>query len=305
MKIAIIGATGCVGSSAAFHIAMSGIVDEMLLIGGSRRNVLEHHAIDLGTAAAEHSVVVTAGEYTDLVGADIVINAAGSHQPLNQKREDILTAQTDVVKSVVPNIKKYCPEAIIISAINPIDPMIFASYLAGGFHRSKLIGYSINDTTRFRLAIAKTFGVSLNQVEAAVIGEHGPTQVPLFSSAKIDGKPIQVGQETRNEIKAETPKALSRFESLKANRTAGWTCAVGLLKIVRAIIEDNRTVIPSSVLLDGEYGVKDLSMAVPVILGKSGVEEILEYHLSVEEMEAKNITVQAIQKDTAFVKTLF
>lgn len=304
MKIAIIGATGCVGSSAAFYLSMSGLVDDLLLIGGSRQNVLAHHAIDLETAAAELEVKVTAGQFEDLAGSDIIINAAGPHQPLSQDRGDIIKTQTAFVREIAQNISQYAPDAVTITAINPIDSIIYATYLYGQFDRSRVLGYSINDTMRFQIAVAKELNVPLTQVEGVVMGEHGPTQVPLFSSVRVDGKKVTFTDEMKKRVSEDTWKTIRQFEKLKAGRTAGWTCAVGLAKIVKAIIDDDGTVIPCSVVLDGEYGQTGMSMAVPVVLGKTGAKEILEYPLEPDEREGLETTIQTIRKDIQLVSDL-
>jgi malate dehydrogenase len=143
--------------------------------------------------------------------------------------------------------------------------------------------------------LAKAYNVKVSQVDGFVIGEHGSTQVYLFSTAKIDGKKINVTEEIKAKIRSEIPNILKRLEELQSGRTAGWTCAIGLEKIVRAIVEDSNEVIPCSVMLDGEYGVKGISMSVPVKLGKNGVLDILEYDLAPDEVEGVKKTVATLK----------
>ena len=161
MKISVLGATGSVGAPAAFHIAVSGLADEMLLIGGSRKNVLEHHAIDLSTAVATQDVTIRFGDYEDLTGTDIVVNVAGAHKPLSLDRNQILTEQSKFIADIARKIKKYCPDAVVISAVNPIDALNYAVYLAGEFDRTQLLGYSINDSYRFRESLAAELNVKV------------------------------------------------------------------------------------------------------------------------------------------------
>jgi malate/lactate dehydrogenase len=143
--------------------------------------------------------------------------------------------------------------------------------------------------------LAKAYGAKVSQVDGTVIGEHGSTQVLLFSTAKINGESVSVSEDVKQDIRSEVPNILKRYEAFKAGRTAGWTCAVGLEIICRAIMEDSGAVIPCSTMLDGEYGLKNLSMSVPVRLGKAGVTEILEYELAEDEKKGLEKTVETLR----------
>jgi malate/lactate dehydrogenase len=295
MKIAIIGAAGSVGSPAAFYLATQGLADEILMIGGKKQNVLQQHAMDLSTAVSAKDMVIRAGDYRDMEGTDIVINAAGAPQGLIKDRMEMLPKNIELIKYFSEQIKKYCPRAFVITATNPVDPLNYAMYRTGDFDRKQLIGYSINDSFRFREMLAKAYGAKVSQVDGTVIGEHGSTQVLLFSTAKINGESVSVSEDVKQDIRSEVPNILKRYEAFKAGRTAGWTCAVGLEIICRAIMEDSGAVIPCSTMLDGEYGLKNLSMSVPVRLGKAGVTEILEYELAEDEKKGLEKTVETLR----------
>ena len=295
MKIAVIGAAGSVGAPAVFYLAANRLADEFLMIGGKRQNVLEQHAIDISTAVSSRDIIIRAGDYNDLGGTDIVINAAGAPQGLIADRMEMLPKNIELVRHISGKIKQYCPDAFIITATNPVDPLNYTTYLAGGFDRNKLIGYSINDSFRFREFLARTYNVKVSQVGGTVIGEHGSTQVLLFSTASINGEKIIVSEEIKTKIRSEIPNILKRLEELQSGRTAGWTCAIGLEKIVRAVVENTGEIIPCSVMLDGEYGVSGISMSVPVKLGKDGVSEILEYELAPDELEGLKKTVTTLK----------
>lgn len=295
MKIAVIGAGGSVGAPAVFYLATRGLADEFLMIGGKRQNVLIQHAMDISTAVSSRDIIIRAGDYSDMAGSDIVINAAGAPQGLIADRMEMLPKNIELIKHISNNIKQYCPDAFIITATNPVDPLNYATYLAGGFDSQKLIGYSINDSFRFREMLAKAYNVKVSQVDGTVIGEHGSTQVYLFSTASIDGEKITVSEEVKTTIRSEIPNILKTYEELKSGRTAGWTCAIGLEKIVRAIVENTGEVIPCSVMLDGEYGVNGISMSVPVKLGKDGISDILEYDLAPDEQEGLKKTVDTLK----------
>lgn len=302
MKITVIGAAGSVGAPAVFYLAANRLADEFLMVGGQRKNILEQHAIDIRTAVSSRDVLIRTGDYSDMSGSDIVINTAGVPQGLIADRMEMLPKNIDLIKNISEKISKYCPDAFIITATNPVDPLNYATFLTGGFDRKKVIGYSINDSFRFREFLAKAYNVKVSQVDGIVIGEHGSTQVYLFSTAKIDGKKINVSEEIKAKIKAEIPNILKRLEELQSGRTAGWTCAIGLEKIVRAIVEDSKEVIPCSVMLDGEYGVSGISMSVPVKLGKNGVLDIIEYDLALDEVEGVKKTFATLKAAARIVE---
>jgi malate dehydrogenase len=239
-------------------------------------------------------VKVTAGAYEDLAGSDVVINAAGVPQGLIADRMEMLPKNIPLVRDMALAVKRYCPDAFVITATNPIDPLNYCTWRVGGFDRRQVIGYSRNDSTRFREIIARTKGVKTSQVRATVIGEHGSTQVPLFSSARIDSDPVLFTEEEKQAIRVEIPTILRRYEELQSGRTAGWTSALGLAALTRAVLQDTGEVFPCSVVLDGEYRQKRLGMSVPVRLGKGGVQEILEWDLAPDEHEGLARTAAAM-----------
>jgi malate dehydrogenase len=282
LKLAVIGAGGSVGGPAAFYAGAQRLADEMVLLD-VRQNVAEQHAIDLGTAVSALGVSVKAGTYEDIAGSDVVINAAGVPQGLIADRMEMLTKNLPLVSDIARQIKRYCPDAFVITATNPIDPLNYATWRVGGFDRHKVVGYSVNDSTRFREMVARKKGVEVSRVQATVMGEHGSSQVYLFSSVRIDGKPVSFTEDEKATIRAEIPGILKRLEELQAGRTAGWTSAIGLAAVTRAVLQDTGEVMPCSVVLDGEYGRRDLSISVPVRLGMEGVREIQEWELTPDE----------------------
>ena len=301
MKITVIGAGGSVGSPAAFYLAAQKLADEFVLID-YKENLAQQHAMDMRTVMATKDVLVRAGSYEDLSGTDIVINSAGVPQGLIKDRMELLPKNAVLIKDIAEKIKKYSPEAIIMTATNPADPMNYAMYLAGGFDRKKVIGYSINDTFRFREFLANAYNVSVKQVDGYCIGEHGTSQVLMFSTVKIDGKPVEVSEDIKKSIYAEVPQILKRFEELQAGRTAGWSCAIGFEKMVRAIVENTGALMPCSVVVDGEYGQKGFSMSVPVMLGREGVMGIKEFDLAPDEQEKFKISTGILSKAAKLVE---
>lgn len=293
MKVTVIGAAGSVGSPAAFYMGALRLADEIVLID-MRWNVVQQHALDMSTAFSALDVAVRAGSYDDLDGSDLVINTAGAHQGVIADRMEMLSKNVPIVSDIAREVRRHCPEAVVITATNPVDPLNYAIWRVGAFDRRRTIGYSLNDSFRFRELVARAKGVKVRQVDATVIGEHGSTQVPLFSSVSVDGRPVSFAPEERDAIRAEIPTILKRYEELQSGRTAGWTCAIGMAAIVRAMVEDSGGVFPCSVVLDGEYGLRGLSMSVPVRLGREGVTEILEWELAPDEREGLRRTASVL-----------
>lgn len=303
MKISIIGAAGSVGAPTAFYLGAQKLADEIVMIGGKRQNVLEQHCMDISTALSSRDIRVRTGTFADMAGSDIVINTAGAAQTgVLSSRMEMLPKNISLVKDIALQIKKACPDAIIITATNPVGPLNYVTYLSGEFDRTKLIGYSLNDSYRFREMLAKEYGVKVSEVEGTVIGEHGATQVLLFSSARIKGEHVIVSEETKQTIRAEIPNILKRYEELQSGRTAGWTCAIGIAGFVRAIAEDTGEMLPCSLVLDGEYDTRGLSMSVPAIIGKQGVREILQWDLALDEQKGLAISKETLMKAVDIVK---
>ena len=305
MRIGIVGAAGSVGAPAAFYIAISGLAAEILLVD-LRPNMVQQHAMDITTAASAQGVRVSAGTLDDLVGYDVVINAAGVHQGLINDRMEMLPKNISIIRDVSRKIAETSPGAVVITATNPVDPLNYATWRAGGFPRQQLLGYTLNDSLRFRELVAKVKGVEVAQLAATVIGEHGTTQVPLFSSVRLDGRPVDFTDAEKAWILGEIPHILRRFEELQTGRTAGWTCAVGLAALVRAVRDDTGEVFPCSAVLDGEYGRRGISIGVPVSVGRKGIRHIEQWPLSAEESAAFDRSAASMGEAARLVdETLF
>ena len=305
MKISIIGAAGCIGSCTAFNLATHGLADELVLIGGSHQDALRQHALDISTAMSTQDIVVRAGSYEDMAGSDIVISAAGVPQGIVTSRMEWLSANVALVQDIGKEIMQICPDAVVINATNPADPFNYAMYLMSSRRdRRKFIGYSANDTFRFRMMAAEALQVKPHRVDGIVIGEHGETQVLLFSSLKLDGKPVAVTDELKQKVLGQVPGILHTLETFKAKtgRTAGWTCAAGLAMICRAIKQDTREVLPCSAVLDGEYGYRDASITVPAVIGKDGVHQIKVLELTEKEREGLRKSVNFLSSHMRYVQ---
>ncbi len=295
-KVSIIGAAGTLGSCAAYAVATQGLCDELVLFD-INENLLKCHTLDLETAVTSiQDVTVRAADSDeDLADSHIVIVAAGAPWRFIESRMELLKDSLPIITEIAQKIKTYCPQAVVVSATNPVDPLNYAMVLMSGLDRRRFIGYSLNDSYRFRMLAARKLKVDSTTVGGCTIGEHGPHQVMLFSTLRVEGKPVNMDEKDKQEIRDAVPKALQAYESLGTGRTTGWTSAVGLSDIVSAIVKDSGQVLPASVVLNGEYGASGLSASVPVKLGKEGVQEVLELNLLPEE-EAE------VQKSMSYLK---
>jgi malate dehydrogenase len=300
MKISIIGAAGSIGAPAAFCIGENQLADTITMID-LPGDGLDFHVFDLTTAVSNMDINVVSGGLEMLEGTSIVVMTAAVPMQRVSSRQEMLSANLSLTVDVAQSIRQYCPNAILIHVSNPIEPLAYATYRIAGLKRESVIGYSINDTFRLRMLLAESLKIEASKVDAIVIGEHGATQVPLFSQVKVDGNPVEISEEAKQHFFSETPEIYKKLEYFreKTGRTAGWTSAIGITKIVKAIVTDSKEVLPCSTILDGKYGVKDICLGVPAVIGAGGVESIVELSLSPEEKKAFDHSAETIRKAIA------
>jgi malate/lactate dehydrogenase len=208
---------------------------------------------------------------------------------------EMLPKNLSIIKDIAAQIKQFAQDAIVITATNPVDPLNYAMYRFTGFDRHKVIGYTSNDSIRFRMFLGQALGHVPSDVEAFVMGEHGESQVLVFSSAKVNGEPVKLDNAVKKKIRARVPDILRSYEELKTGRTAGITSAAGMKTLVTAIVDNTNEIIPSSAVLDGEYGLNKLSMGVPLVLGSGGIHEVIELELEPEEKTYLKTTLNVLQ----------
>jgi malate dehydrogenase len=305
MKIAIIGAAGTLGSCAAYTLIYNQLADEILMIDPFE-NALKGHWLDLYAVGSHQGVAVKKGTYADLGGTDIVVMTAGAPTGAIKSRAELLPGSLPIIKEAADNINRYAPQAIVIMETNPVDPLNYAMYLLSpDKDRRRFVGYSINDTLRFRMWAAEELGVKTERVSGFVIGEHGGSQVMLFSSLRLDGNPVNFDEATKQKIREQPSITLNYFESLVPRRTAGWTSAFGTAIVVRAIVTDSKEVLPCNTVLEGEYGLRNISTTVPVVLGKTGIEQVKELPLTQEEKEGLEQSARTTGPQMRFVEEQF
>ncbi len=311
MKISIIGAAGCVGSSIAFNIIRQRLADE-IMVADIRPDWLEHHAIDFYDAAVASKIDmrVNIGSYSELAGSEIVVMAAGvgvtqgvrSRDGRMASRQYLLPENLGIIREWAPEIDRHCPRAIVITVTNPAEILNYATcLLSAGRERRRFLGYALNDTVRFQIALAEALSIAPSKIEATVIGEHGGSMVPLFSSVRVDGQPVEIAAGVRKKILARTADYLPHMLRLNIPRTSGWLTGIGVVKMINAIVNDTGEVVPCCAVVDGEYGYRDTSIGLPVSLGKQGVKKIIDLKLAPEEKKLLDASVAAVQPSINYV----
>ena len=303
MKIAIMGGGGTLGSCTAYTLALKGLADELVLLDVNH-NLAVAHLMDIATAIIGiQNTKIWAGSDEHLNHSDIVIVVAGIPYQPARSQLDMLRGNLSLMQDITRKIETCCPEAIVITATNPVDSINLGMFLMSRkLTRTKLLGYDLNDSLRFQQAVAKEFGRKSTEVEALALGEHVETLALIFSSVRVNKQPITISDEAKQRLKLEVPNMLKTYIQLGINRTAGWTSASGISQMVESIATDSRKVSSCSAVLEGEYGYKEISMGVPVILGKQGISSIIELDLSQDEKKDLDHSARALETKARLVK---
>ncbi|MEW5937008.1 MAG: malate dehydrogenase [Candidatus Thermoplasmatota archaeon] len=284
VKISIVGA-GRLGSTIAFSIAKERLATEMVLVD-IIENLVMGEELDIGQTC----IMPTVGtmDYSAIEGSEIVVVVAGIARKPDMTREQLLGTNIKIMKSVIAEVKKHAPEAKLLIVSNPVDPLTYVALRESGSKREMVFGMGgAVDSLRFRYFLGKEFEVPVEQVEGMVIGQHGEVMIPLTRSVKIRSKPIDQGK-LKNAI-AKTRDAGRAVIELKG--ATFYAPAHGTSLVVKAMVEDRKELIPSSVLLE-EHKV---CMGMPAIIGRNGVEKVLEPELTEEERAEFQAAVKAIR----------
>ena len=284
--ISIIGA-GKVGSASAFNILRFRISDVVLI--DIAEDLARGEALDMMQAAPAiefDGKVKGTSSFSEMEGSEVVVVAAGVGRKPGMTRFDLMTVNSKIVKSVVKEVVRYAPQCKLMVVTNPVDIMTYIAYKESGFERNRVFGMgNILDTMRFRSYIATELGVSREDIRALVIGEHGDSMVPLVDYATVSGIPIKDLLEKEQIEKIVNLTKTSGADVIKLKGSTTYAPAVVIAIVVDAVLRGRNRVMSISTFLKGEYGFSDISIGVPVILGKNGVERILELELSSEAEE--------------------
>lgn len=302
-KIALVGA-GNIGGTLA-HLAILKNLGDVVLCDVAE-GIPQGKALDLGQATALEGCDATVKgttEYGDLEGSDVVIITAGLARKPGMSRDDLLMINTEIMRQVSQNIKKYCPNAFVIVVTNPLDAMVWVVQESSGLPPHRVVGMAgILDAARFRFFLSEAFQVSIEDVSAMVMGGHGDTMVPLVRYSTVGGVSLSewiaagyVTQEKINAIVDRTRNGGGEIVSLLKTGSAFYAPATSAITMAESYLLDKKRVLPCAAWLTGQYGVHDLYVGVPVIIGRKGVERVLELPLDQTEKTAFDQSVDAVR----------
>ncbi len=298
-KVTIVGA-GNVGATAAHWIASKELADVVLV--DIVEGVPQGKALDLSQAAPIDGFdvrVVGSNSYEETANSDIVIITAGQPRKPGMSRDDLLKINAEIVGNVTDQIVKYSPNCFIIVVSNPLDAMTQLAWRRSGFPKNRVMGMAgVLDSARMRHFIAEELNVSVENVTAFVLGGHGDTMVPLPRYSTVAGIPVTelIPKERLDEIVKRTANGGAEIVNLLKTGSAYYAPSLAAVEMAEAILKDKKKILPCAVYLEGEYGINNLFVGVPVKLGKNGVEQIIEISLTNEERAALHKSAAAVQE---------
>ena len=286
-KVSVIG-SGFVGGTIASSIVYKNLADVVLvdLVEG----IPQGKALDIMQAGAIEGFkrkIVGTNDYEDIADSDIVVVTAGVSRKPGMSRLDLLKKNAEIVKKVTQNIVKYSPESIIIMVTNPLDVMTFQAFKVSGFNHKKVFGQAgILDSARFSYFISKELGVSVESISAMVLGGHGDSMVSIPRYTTVSGIPITelLSKDVIDRLIQRTSNGGGEIVSLLKTSSAYYAPAAAVVSMVESVLRDSNSILPVSAYLQGEYGLSDIYIGVPVKLGAGGVKEVLEIELNEEEL---------------------
>lgn len=306
-KITVVGA-GFTGATTALMLAQKELGDVVLLDIPQLENPTKGKALDMLEASPVQgfdSNIIGTSSYEDAAGSDIVIITAGIARKPGMSRDDLVNTNAGIVASVCENVKKYCPDSIVLILSNPVDAMTYAAYKALGFPKNRVIGQSgVLDTARYCTFIAQELGVSVEDVRGFVLGGHGDDMVPLVRYSSVGGIPIDtlISPERIEAIVQRTRVGGGEIVSLLGNGSAYYAPAASLVQMTEAILKDKKRILPVIALLEGEYGYDGLFMGVPALLGGEGIEKVFELELTADEKSALDKSAVSVRNVIASIK---
>ena len=299
MKIAVVGA-GNVGATAALHIAERELARELILLDVAE-GIPQGKALDLAEASPVDRFdtrVAGTSDSGSLSGSDVVVITAGLARKPGMTRDDLLSTNADIVGSVCDRVKEIAPDAIVIVVTNPLDAMAYVALKVTEFSPARVVGMAgILDSARFRYFIACELDVSVEDVTAFVLGGHGDSMLPLPRYSSVAGIPLSelLDEAAIERLVERTRNGGAEIVGHLKTGSAYYAPASAIAEMVAAIVRDKKRILPCAAWLTGQYGIQDLFMGVPVKLGASGVEEIIEIGLTPEEQNAFQASAEAVR----------
>ena len=288
-KITVVGA-GHVGEVTAFKLAEKELGDVVLL------DKIEDMPIGKGLDMREggpvgqyDSAIIGTNSYGDTANSDIVVITSGKPRTPGMSRDELVDSNFNIVKPVTEEVVKYSPNAMLLVVTNPLDAMAYTAFKVSGFTKNRVFGMAgILDTTRFRAFISMELNVSVENIQALVLGGHGDTMVPIARYTTVSGIPLThfLPQDRIDAIIERTRKGGGEIVKYLKTGSAYYAPSLAVAEMVESIVKDKKKILPCAAYLEGEYGINDLYFGVPIKLGANGVEEIIEIDLTDEEKEA-------------------
>jgi len=306
VRVAIVG-TGNVGATFAYALLLSGLAAEIVLIDVNRARA-EGEAMDLNHALPfTHPTRVWAGDYSDCAGAVVTVLTAGAAQNPGETRLDLVKKNAAIWSQIVPQAVKPNPGGILLIATNPVDVLTYAAWKLSGLPSERVIGSgTILDTARFRYLLSQHFRVDARSVHAYIIGEHGDSEVPVWSSANIAG--MRLAQFSQSQQMLHDPKAMEEiflqtrdaaYRIIERKGATYYAVAAGLMRITQAILRNQRTVLSVSSLVRDYHGLNDVCFSLPTVIDRGGVEQVIRLELDSGEIEKLRHSAQILRKTIA------
>lgn len=295
-KAAIIGC-GFVGSATAFALMQSGLFSDMVLIDVDKKKA-EGEALDISHGILyARPMKIWAGDYEDIADAAIVVVTAGANQKPGETRLELVHKNINILRQIMPEITKYNKTGIILMVANPVDILTYAALKISGLPENRVIGSgTVLDTARLKYEMGELLEVDSRSVHAFIIGEHGDSEIAAWSSASVSGVPLKDFCRIRSDIDShrllkETMEEIaervknSAYEIIERKQATYYGIAMAVKRICEAIVRDEKSVLPVSSLMHGEYGLTDVVLSIPAIVGKNGVEHVVPVSLNEEEQK--------------------
>ncbi len=290
-KVAIIGC-GKVGMTSAFALLLDDGADEIVLLSRTKNKALgeeldlEHALTFLG-----NTKIKATDDYSQLANSDVVVVTAGCSQKPGDTRLDLTKKNCDVLDAIIPKVVKYAPEAVIIIVSNPVDVLTYQAYKLAGLPKGRVFGSgTVLDTSRFRFHLSEFLKVHPKSIHAYILGEHGDSSFPALSHATVGGQPLNTfpnfSEERARQAYLQAKNAAYKIIELKG--ATYYAIGVVVVKLITTVLGNARSVLPVSIPLHGQYGLHGVALSVPCVVGRGGVEEILETKLSWEEKQLLN-----------------
>jgi len=302
-KVSVIGGGGNVGASVGTYVAERGLADVVLI--DILEGIPQGKALDLTQAAplrGANARLTGSNDLAAVKGSDLVVITAGFPRKPGMSRSDLLLGNAEIVRTAAEAVKKHAPQATVIVVTNPLDVMAYLAHKVTGFPKNRVMGMAgVLDSARFRAFVALELEVAPVDVQAMVLGGHGDSMVPLPRYTTVSGIPITelMQPDAIERLSARTRNGGAEIVSLLKSGSAYYAPAASAVEMVKAVLHDEKRLLPCSVLLDGEYGLRDLFIGVPCVIGAQGVERVLELPLADHEKAALTTSANAVSKDIA------